>query len=314
MSLFAFDRAVHDTLRGHATADLWNDATELRALLLRVAAGSIVAALLLMLAGHPLLGAYIPLAFAVVINVCRIASLRVDALALLAACIAIAGLAPIAAWRTRAALVVAALFALLPFVAVSLASSALSGMLAVPARTFAIAALASLVAAAILPPIAPRTRARGKLERRLLRASASIALAAVALTIFLLSWFGDRLDPRHAERIPERSHIYLRVAMPVGTPLAPTLAALANAERALAHIDGIRRFWGYAGPGRAMIIADVAPCRLPAARSASTKRWIAQRQAATISKSAPSPTRAARATACCSRAPTRTPCAAPSNR
>jgi ABC-type multidrug transport system ATPase subunit len=82
----------------------------------------------------------------------------------------------------------------------------------------------------------------------------------VAVAVFLLSWFGDRLDPRGGTSTPERGHLYVNLSLPAGTPLGPTVAALKEVERALAPFDqSLPGFWSYASPGRATIIADVAP-------------------------------------------------------
>ena len=124
---------------------------------------------------------------------------------------------------------------------------------------FALGALSAVGAALLLPPVVPAAGS-GRLERRLLRASAGIVLAAVAVATFLLSWFGDRLDPRYGTRTPERDHLYIDLALPAGTTLAPTVLTLARVEQALARVsDALPRFWSSAGPGRARIVADVAP-------------------------------------------------------
>ena len=271
VSLFAFDRAVRATLRGHNASEISSDATELRALLLRVVGGALLATILLTLAGFRsggrgglVLGTYVPLAFALMINICCIASVRVDALGLMAACVAVAGWAPIAAWQVtgaagRGSLAISALFAMLPLIAVSLASSALAAALTGPARMFALASVAALAAASLLPSTETHQQSDGRLERKLLRASAAIVLAAVAVATFLLAWFGDRLDPRHTVQTPERGHLYVRLNLPAGTPLAPARDALSLAERALAPIEGIARFWSFASPGRATIVAAVSP-------------------------------------------------------
>jgi ABC-type multidrug transport system ATPase subunit/multidrug efflux pump subunit AcrB len=274
VSLFAFDRGVRATL--HAanvkTLELSSDAGELRALLLRSAIAALLAMIVLAFAGARVAGrkgialaAYVPLAIAVMINICRIFALRVDALGIAAALIAVAGLAPVAAWRMlddrRAArwpVVVAFLFAILPLVAISLASSALTAVLVVPARVFAVAAIASLIAIVILPRMPHAVEASGRGERRLMRASFAIVLAAVATATFLLSWFGRNLDPREAQQVPNRDRLFVRLSMPAGTPLAPTINALAQVERSMRGIDGFTRIWSYASAGRGTVVADVA--------------------------------------------------------
>jgi ABC-type multidrug transport system ATPase subunit len=258
VSLFAFDRAVRTTLRGLAATALRSDAAELRALLLRVALGALTAAVILALLARRL-ALYIPLAFAVMINVSVVTGTRLDAGGILAACVAVAGGALLAAMTPRRDAIPFALFLLLPLTATALAGSALTDLLAAPARTFALAALSSTAAALLLPSRAGVTRAGGALTRRALRASPSLILAALASATFLFSWFGARLDPRHRDAAAERGRLYLRLALPAGTPLAPTLTALGGVESALRRVEGIARFWSFAGPSRATIAADVAP-------------------------------------------------------
>jgi ABC-2 type transport system ATP-binding protein len=271
VSLFAFDRAVRKTLRCRNTAEISNDAAELQALLLRVGGGALLIAIVLLLAGGRIigrggwvLGAYMPVALALIVNVCVISSLRVDGLGLLMACVAVAGWTPLASWRIagvigRGSLILGALFAALPILAVSLAGSALAATLTPPARMFALASAAALTAATLLPQTAVANQSTGRLERHLLRASPAIVLTAVAIATFLLAWFGDRLDPRHALQTQNHGRLFVRLNLAAGTPLRPTLDALARAERALNPIDGIARFWSYASPGRATIVAAVSP-------------------------------------------------------
>jgi len=231
--------------------ELWSDAAELQKLLRRLALGMLAAAILFaaggaLMAGPRglLLGAYIPLAAAIFVNICRVASLRVDAQTLVMALIAFAAVAPFAKKITI-------VFVLLLPLAAAFGSGALAPLLAPAARDFAIAALCALAAGALLPPLRATESATAPLARGALRAAASVVLAVVAAAVLLLSWFGDRLDPRRSRDVPQSERLYVRVAQPSGSTLAQSSEAALRVERALRRVDGVARFWTFIAPERA---------------------------------------------------------------
>ena len=260
VSLFDFDASLRAKANALGLEEVWSEAREMRALLVRLAIGALLASLILAvggwLLGNPWLGAYIPLAIAVAINVARVTGARVDVFTLLVAAVAIAGVTPLAAtWRGWwPAIITALFFALLP-IAVALGSGRLAPLLASPARAFAITGLAAIAAAALVGM--PRHTRRSRALRTLLRNSAGVALAAISAACVLLAWFGPRLDPRRAGEVIERGRLYITVGLPAGTTLASTAASVAQLENALKDVSEIARFWSVVAPSRASIVLEL---------------------------------------------------------
>ncbi|HEX6098294.1 MAG TPA: efflux RND transporter permease subunit [Thermoanaerobaculia bacterium] len=263
VSLFRFDAALRDRNLGE---EIWSEARELRALLLRLAAGALVATLLLALRGAAL---YVPLSIALAINVARITGAHVDAWTLLAAAIAIAAVAPFAILGRRP------LWPILFFAILPIATSYLAPQLTHHALAFTAAATCALVAVPRVPRV-PRSssewlvwpprgtrgtrgapRNRGTLPARLQRNSFSVALTATAIAILLLSWFAPVLDPRKTANIADRGRLYIHTTLPTGTTLASTTSAVATLEAALKNEKDVTRFWSILGPGYATTIVEI---------------------------------------------------------
>ena len=107
VSLFAFDVSVRERLRGVAYEMISSDAAKLRAMLMRFAAGAMVASLLFAAIGFAfggrrglILAIYLPLAAAVAVNVFRLAGMAVDAQTIVVASVAFAAIAPFAVGRS----------------------------------------------------------------------------------------------------------------------------------------------------------------------------------------------------------------------
>jgi ABC-2 type transport system ATP-binding protein len=262
--LFTFASALRARASTLGLTEVWSEATEMRALLARLGIGALLAMLILAIAGVAMRGPrgamlafYIPLAFAVALNGARIFGARVDAYTVLVATIAIAGMMPLAAIGSRRAAIVTALFlALLP-IAVALGSGQLAPLLEGPARAFAATGICAIIAASIVRgagrgPAVPPAAGR-RLLPRALRSSVTIVLAATTLTVFLLSWFGTRLDPRRAGQSVERGRLYIFLTLPAGTTLASTSKAVAMLEERLGEERAIKRFWSLIMPSRARI-------------------------------------------------------------
>ncbi|HEV2718631.1 MAG TPA: hypothetical protein VG323_01330, partial [Thermoanaerobaculia bacterium] len=244
-----------DGLCSEQPGELWSDAAELRKLLRRMLLGVLAASILLAAGGALvagprglLLGAYVPLAAAIFVNVHR----DINAQTLVMAVIAFAVVAPFAKKIT-------ALFVLLLPLAVAFGSGALAPLLAPAARDFAIAALCAVAAGALLPPLRPTESATAPLVRGSLRAAASVVLAVVATAVFLLAWFGNRLDPRRSRDSADREHLYVRVAQPSGSTLAQSSEAALRVESALRRVAGVARFWTFIAPERATTTIELAP-------------------------------------------------------
>ena len=273
VSLFDFDAALREKARAHGLEEVWSEAAEMRTLLMRLAIGALIASIVLaiggvLVAGRPglVLGAYIPLAVAIAVNVARIAAARVDVFTLLVAAVAIAGVIPFAAsrvvWRRAEwwpAIVTVVFFCLLP-IATALGSGNLAPLLAAPSRAFAVSGIAAVLAALMIPVgRVPRVAPAGSVTRRLLRDSAGVVLASVAAACVLLAWFGARLDPRRAGETIERGRLYIRIALPAGTTLAATADSVGKVEQSLRELDDIARFWSVVAPGRASIVLELTP-------------------------------------------------------
>jgi len=249
---FRFDASVRARL-AETAADvevISSDAADLRRLLLFLALGAAAATLLL--------GAYVPLAIAIAINVAWLASIDVDAPALIAAAIAIAGIAPLArVRRDRGATFIAAACVVMLPVAVTLGSRALTPFLIGPARAFAIAGLSALAAIALLAANGPLFATRGIVVRRLLRNSATVVLAVTTCGFALYSWFGDSLDPKGAGRVPERGRLYVQLALPAGSTLAQTARVVESVETAARKLPGIKRVWSIVSPESATSVLEL---------------------------------------------------------
>src|SRR5205823_7943821 len=122
-------------------------------------------------------------------------------------------------------------------------------ILLAPARDFAITGICALFAAYLIPTSQKRGQAAAL--RKLIRNDASIVLACLTVTVFLLSWFGNRLDPRRTEGSADRSRVYVRVALPSGTTLDQTTEVASRIEKDIRTLEGVKRFWTYAGAGYA---------------------------------------------------------------
>jgi ABC-2 type transport system ATP-binding protein len=250
--LFAFDHDVHARLSHAGVEEVWSDAAELRAILIRLAIGAAVAMIVLAYFGGFGAALYVPLAIAIAINVWRVTSIRVDVQTLLATAVAIAAMSPLAL-RKRGGTVFA-VFALLLPVAAIFSSAALAPILALPAQDFAIAGISAVVGQAILPV---RT---GRIARpTILRRSGSVVLACLAATILLLAWFGANLDPRAATASTDRDEVTVNVTLPSGATLAQTVTAAASVEKTIRAAEGARRYWSSVREGRATITIKLQP-------------------------------------------------------
>ena len=245
--LLAFDRAVGRVVGERGTA-IWSDAAELRTILWRLLIAAAVATIFM--------PRYVPLAIALIINVWRVADMHVDAQTLLMTAIAIAAVAAL----SRAVAVPLSFILLLPLAAI-FGSGALAPLLGPPARAFALAATCALLAAALGTPASRRLARRRPAAKFILRNSVSVVLAALAIPLFLLSWFGARLDPRRGEGSADRSRVYVRMRLPSGATLAQTTRAAERVEAALRGLEGVKRFWTSATPGNATVVIEVEPKR-----------------------------------------------------
>ena len=242
--LFRFDTSLRERAHALQLTEVWSEATELRALLLRLAIGALVASLILALRGA---GLYIPIAAALAINVARVTDARVDSYTLLIAAVAIAAVAPFAVLRRRSGWAVV-FFALLP-----IATSYLAPQLTKHAIAFACVGACALLGV--------RRQGRrfesGGLASALQRNAFTIVLGATAAACLLLSWFGPTLDPRSAKNPAERGRLYIRTELPAGATLASTTQVVEKLEAALKNEKEIRRFWTILMPSRATTILEV---------------------------------------------------------
>jgi ABC-type multidrug transport system ATPase subunit/multidrug efflux pump subunit AcrB len=273
ISLFDFERSVREKLLPFGVEEVWSEAAELRVLLRRVVLALLIATLLLGAGGFVLarmrgllLAMYVPLAAALVINLYRLTAIDVDALAILAALLAIVATSALAATRIvsikheRWPLVISALFVLLLPIAIALASGLLAPFLAAPARAFAIASLGSIAAAWLMPSNATRSRTTSsKPVMRALRGAASVALAATTIAALLFSYFGQQLDPHRSEGAAERTRLFVRLTLPAGTPLTQTITNVERVEKAIGTFDGVDRFFSFVTPAHANFVIDLEP-------------------------------------------------------
>ncbi|MCU1230252.1 MAG: ccmA [Acidobacteria bacterium] len=252
-SPFRFDNSVRERLAAAANnvEVISSDAADLRRLLMLLGIGALLATLLL--------GSYLPVAIAIAANIAWLAAIDVDASALIAAAIAIAGIAPLARMRRDrgAAMIAAAAIAMLP-VAVTLGSRALMPFIIGPARAFTIAGLSAICATLLLPATRPLFVTRGLFTRRLLRNAASVVLAVTTGGFALYTWCGTALDPKGAGRIPERGRLYVRVALPSGATLAQSVRAVEAVETAARKLSDIKRVWSIVSPESATSVLELA--------------------------------------------------------
>jgi ABC-2 type transport system ATP-binding protein len=282
-SLFTLERSVTSKLRGVQWESVWSEAGELRGFLRRAAIGLLLMIVALLFVepvapsgdrARPVLTAgtlapalYVPVAIALMILVARLFDASVDVSTVIAALIAICGIAPFAAMRgvsERGIIwpaVIAAIFVSLAPIAVAFASGSLQPIFAMPARAFTIAALCAIGAAWIATVPSHRVRPpRGgaRTVRRALHASASVVLALVAATCASFAWFGERLDPR-LERSSDAAKLQIKVNLPSGTTLPQTIAAVDRVEKPLSRTREVERYWSFVSAGTATISLNISP-------------------------------------------------------
>jgi len=247
VSLFRFDAALR---RRGVGEEVWSEAKELRTLLLRLGIGALVATLILATRGAAL---YVPLSIALAINLARITNARVDSYTLLAAAIAIAAVAPFAVLRRRSIPAVL-FFAILP-----IATTYLAPQLTKHAVAFTLTATCAMFGVRRQRlRFAIRTRFKsGGVAAALHRNAFSVALAAIAASVLLLSWFAPALDPRKTASAADRGRLYIRTTLPAGTTLTSTTDAIAKLEAALKQDEDVQRFWTILAPARATTIVEV---------------------------------------------------------
>ncbi len=246
VSLFRFDAALRARALGE---EVWSEATELRALLLRLAIGALVATLILATCRAAL---YVPLSIALAINLARITDAHVDAYTLIAAAIAIAAVAPFAAMRRRP------LWPILFFAILPIATSYLAPQLTPHALAFTLTATCALFGVRrqrLRFPIRAPFKSGG-VAAALQRNAFSVALTAMAFTILLISWFAPALDPRKTTPT-DRGRLSIRTTLPAGTTLASTTQAVATLEAALKQERDVQRFWTLLTPAHAQTIVEL---------------------------------------------------------
>ena len=276
--LFAFDASLRERLRGVAYEEVWNDAAALRALLARVAVGLLLASLLFAAVGVVfggrrgfMLGIYPLLAASIAINVFRLGAMRIDAQTIVIALIAIAAASPFAVWRLVSArnelwpLATGAAFVLMLPLAATFGSGALAPFLVPSARAFVVAALSALAAScfwmADVPSATagrPARRHLARMQRTLLRNSATVLLAAMTPTCILLTYFGARLDPRSLGE-SESASLDIRVNLPAGATVAQTASMVTRVEQGLTRVHGVRHTTSLIQAGWANVALDLEP-------------------------------------------------------
>ncbi len=267
-SLFEVESAAIAKLRRVPYVTVWSEAEGMRSLLRSAAIGLALFSLLLWIpARRSTLFLYPLIAVAITINAAQLIGQRVDATAVVAAAIAICGIAPLAAARAADEeneiwpAVVAAIFVLLVPVAVTFATGSFQPLFALPARFFVIAGLSSIAAAWLAA--APSRRARpprmgASVVRRALHAAASIVLAVAAVASALFAWFGGRLDPR-IKHSADPTRLEIALTLPAGTTLDQTLSAVTRVEKSLGRFREIERYWSMVRPGRAAVTIETSP-------------------------------------------------------
>jgi ABC-2 type transport system ATP-binding protein len=216
-------------------------------------------------------GLALPAIVAAAAHAFLLVGVALDATTLVALGLAAAGLLPLAAlrltgragyWTAAWSLVAAA--ATVPL-AVALASAELGPLLAEPARALLLAVVAGTGAIAILPAPPPdRIRAeksaRGlRVARAALRDPGTFLLAATTLACLSLTLYGGALVPRPGDLEPDQGNLTLFLRLPPGATLEETVARAARAEAFLAQAPEVWRFWTYALPGRARVVAELRP-------------------------------------------------------
>jgi ABC-type multidrug transport system ATPase subunit len=273
-----------------------SEATALRALILRLLLGALIAAGLAAAAGGWLAGRRGALSLALALPACvaaaanafLLAGIGLNVTTLVALAVAALSLLPLALLRLvnrpagrRWGWTALAAAAVVP-VAVSLAGAELGPLLAEPALALLLATGAGALAIALLPGIVPRGETR---ERRvalrhgeaLLRSTlrdpgTSILIAATALYL-ALALFGGALLPRPGDLRPDRGNLTAVLRLPQGSPLAETVRRTAKIEELLGKGGEVERFWIYAVPGTARITAELRS----AGRSPERRRRLATR-------------------------------------
>jgi ABC-type multidrug transport system ATPase subunit/multidrug efflux pump subunit AcrB len=260
--LMEFDRTVR-RVAGPRVSVIASDADELRLVMKRVLAGLLVATCLLAIGGGPWLGFYVILASAILINVWRIAGVRVDEQTVLASVVALAAITPFAALRRTSrnpsTIVIAIAFAAILPIAATFGTGALAPLLTPAAVDFAIAIACATVAASLVPvrhSNAPGDRP-ARLTKFLLRNATSVILTSSAIVLFSLTWTGERLDPRRTEGSADRSRVYVRLQMPSGSTLEQTATAVTRIEEVLTRVRGVKRYSTWARPGSALVNVEV---------------------------------------------------------
>jgi ABC-2 type transport system ATP-binding protein len=270
-----------------------SEATALRALILRLLFGALLAAGLAAAAGGWLAGRRGALSLALALPACvaaaanafLLAGIGLNVTTLVALAVAALSLLPLACLRLvnrpasgRWGWTALAAAAVVP-VAVSLAGAELGPLLAEPALALLLATGAGALAIAILP-LARESRERRVALRRgesLLRSTlrdpgTAILVAATALYL-ALALFGGALFPRPGDLRPDRGNLTAVLRLPQGTPLAETVRRTAKMEEVLGKAGEVERFWIYALPGTARVTAELRP----AGRSPERRRRLATR-------------------------------------
>jgi ABC-2 type transport system ATP-binding protein len=269
-----------------------SEATPLRALILRLLLGGLVAAGLAAAAGGWLAGRRGALSLALALPVCvaaaanafLLAGIGLNVTTLVALAVAALSLLPLACLRLvhrpaggRWGWTALAAAAVVP-VAVSLAGAELGPLLAEPALALLLATGAGALAIAVLPGIVPRggvsrerraTLRRGEaLLRSALRDPGTAILIAATALYLALALFGGALFPRPGDLRPDRGNLTAVLRLPQGTPLAETVRRTAKIEEVLGKAEEVERFWIYAVPGTARITAE-----LRSAGRSLERRW-----------------------------------------
>ena len=277
-SPLAFERSLRRTLAEHGWSDrfsfLINEAEPLKLLLHRLAAGLVVATLILALAHGIFFGwraalwhsAALPLALAAALNGFWLAGIPLDVTTLPALTL---GLGSALLWlglrfggRSRQTLGQAVLMVLsataLP-VAVALAGGRLAPLLSAPARAFALTVAAALAVLWLLPEPARSALPPPRLSRPLraaLRHPWAVILGASTLTYLLLVLSGRALEPRAGDLSPTFGDlaVYLRFAQ--GTTMAQAEAQVVAVERHLDRRPEIETHWSVFDRRGAAVIAQ----------------------------------------------------------
>jgi ABC-type multidrug transport system ATPase subunit len=269
-----------------------SEATALRALILRLLFGALVAAGLAAAAGGWLAGRRGALSLALALPACvaaaanafLLAGIGLNVTTLVALAVAALSLLPLALLRLvnrpaggRWGWTALAAAAVVP-VAVSLAGAELGPLLAEPALALLLATGGGAMAIAVLPQGETREKRialrRGEaLLRSTLRDPGTAILIAATALYLALALFGGALLPRPGDLRPDRGNLTAVLRLPQGSPLAETVRRTAKIEELLGKAEEVERFWIYAVPGTARITAELRP----AGRSPERRRRLATR-------------------------------------